>query len=219
MGVLEWTLLGIFAAAVIAMVVLKSLNVGSKRRGIAKMIASSSFVAMGVCGVVKNPSTLQFVLLLGLIFAFFGDLFLVFMDEHKWFVSGVLSFSLCSLTLSVYIFAMGNYKWWFVVVLVVLLVVNALMQIKGIYDFGRNTAILNVYTAMVALCGSLGFTLFTQGTGDAKMFVSGLGCFLYLVSDICLGLYLYKFRNSKVDVINTLTYFPGMILVAVSALL
>ena len=46
----------------------------------------------------------------------------------------------------------------------------------------------------------------------------GLGCFMYYASDVCLGLYLFKFRNKWVDSVNSLLYFPGMLLVALSLL-
>ena len=75
---------------------------------------------------------------------------------------------------------------------------------------------LNIYTVLVAVCGSLGLTLIFQCTAQLPTFLFGMGCFMYYVSDIFLGLYLFKFRNRIVDAINSLLYFPGMVLIAFS---
>ena len=216
MKLTEWIIVSIFAACVIGLVVLKMLNVDSRKRGVLKIISSALFVTIGVIGYVKDGSTEGLILLIGLIFAFFGDVFLIFMDKRKWFILGVASFSCASLTFSVLSFICGKWQWWFLVPMILSLIANSFCQIKNIYSFGSNLLLLNIYTCFVTMCGSLGLTqVFVGGT---KFILFGLGCFLYFISDFILGLYLFKFRNRYLDSTNTLTYFPGLLLIAISLL-
>lgn len=219
MKVFDWIIMAAFVFFVAAMVVMKLRGIGNRRRGVVKVLASLSFVAVAVRGVLLQPSLLRGLLLAGVCFAFIGDVLLIFMDNHLCFKAGVAAFFLASLSLSCYIFSTGLFEWWFVILLAAFLVLNALMQIKGVYDFGDDAVLLNLYTAMVATCGTLGLTLITHGAAESAALALGLGCLLYFVSDIFLGLNLFRFRSARVDCINTLTYFPGLMLVAISLML
>lgn len=219
MKVLDWIIIVAFVFLVVAMVVMKLRGIGNRRRGVVKALASLSFVAVAIRGVLLQPSLLSGLLFTGVCFAFVGDVLLIFMDNHLLFRAGVAAFFLASLSLSCYVFAMGIFGWWFIVVLGAFLAVNVFMQIKGVYDFGDDVVLLNLYTAMVATCGTLGLTVLVSGIAEPAAFALGLGCFLYFVSDIFLGLNLFRFRSARVDCINTLTYFPGLMLVAISLML
>lgn len=216
MQVYQIIMLSVYAVCVCAMVVMKFLNVGNRRRGVVKCISSALFLSMAVVGFVRDGGEFSVVALLGVIFAAAGDVFLVFMDKRCWFLCGVFSFALASLCLSTYCTLVFDWQWWFSIVFVVLLVALVIGQVTKVIDFGSCMVSLNIYTIFVALCGSLGLTLFVQGTGNYKAFLFGLGCFMYLVSDICLGLYLYKFRNRYIDSANTMLYFPGLMLIALA---
>ncbi len=216
MQLYQWIILGVYVLCVLGLVVLKLLNFDSRKRGALKIVTAALFVTMGVIGYIKDGTTKGLILLIGLVFASAGDVFLIFMDKRKWFVLGVASFSCASLTFSVLSFMSGKWQWWFLVPMILFLIANSFCQIKNIYSFGSNLVLLNIYTCLVAMCGSLGLSqLFTSET---KFVLFGLGCFLYFVSDIILGLFLFKFRNKYLDSANSLTYFSGMILVAISLL-
>ena len=210
-------MLFVYAACVVAMIAMKLANYGNRRRGVVKCIASALFVAMAVTNFVRSEREYAVVVLVGVVFAAIGDVFLVFMDKRNLFLCGVFSFALASLTLSIYCILSQNWQWWFLAVFAVLVVALVVGERKGFIDFGSCKISLNLYTIFVALCGSLGVTLFVQGVSDLKMFLFGLGCFMYLASDIVLGLYLYKFRSNRImDSVNTLLYFPGLMLIALS---
>lgn len=210
-------MLALFAAGVVAMIVMKIFNMGSRRRGVVKCISSALFVAMAAINFVSSVYELRSVALLGILFAAAGDVFLVFMDKRLYFLLGVVSFSCASLCLSVYGFFTFQWQWWFVFVFVAFALGLSVGQVLHVIDFGRSVVYLNIYSGLVALCGSLGLTIFSHGATDVSSFLFGLGCFMYFVSDICLGLYLYTFKHNRiVDSINTVLYFPGMMLVALS---
>ena len=219
MGKLEWAIVGVFLIFLLGLVTLKYFKVDSRKRGAVKMVCSTLFVVAAILACTKNFSSWSLVLVIGVIFAFLGDLFLVFMDDRRWFLTGVIAFACSSLTLSVYSIANYGFAWWSIIVFVIFIVANVFCQLKGVYDFGRNIVYLNVYMVAVGLCGSLGVTLFVQGVANLPMFLFGLGCFAYFVSDVVLGLYLLKFRLRSLDIINSFLYFPGLMLIACSLFL
>lgn len=210
-------MLALFAVGVITLIVLKALNFGSRRRGVVKCVCSALFVAMAAVNFVGSIYELRALALLGVAFAALGDVFLVFMDKRLYFLMGVVSFSCASLCLSMYSFFTFGWQWWFVFIFVAFVSGLSVGQVFKVIDFGRSVVYLNIYSGLVALCGSLGFTLVVQGAGDLPSFLFGMGCFMYFISDICLGLYLYTFKHNRlVDCINTMLYFPGLMLVALS---
>lgn len=203
----------------LALIMLKIFKVGNRRRGVIKMLASITFLTAGIWGCVYDDGGLSVFLPVGLFFAMLGDLFLVFMDKRQWFIAGVMSFAAASAILSVYSVLCYGWQWWSVLLFAVVTASSVLCQKFKVYDFGSYKTYLNVYTTLVSACGCLGFTLLCQGTSYLPKFLFGIGCFMYFASDLCLGLYLFKFRNRFVDALNTALYFPGMFLIACSLLI
>lgn len=142
----------------------------------------------------------------------------MFSDNHKYFFAGVLSFSAASITLSVYAILVYGWTYWALLPFVLVALSNVVLQLTKVYSFGSDVIDLNVYTVCVGLCGSLGITI-ACSIGSVQAILFGLGCFMYMCSDVCLGLYLLKFRHRALDIVNTLLYFPGMLLIALSLVL
>ena len=213
----EILFLAVYACLTLALILLKMCKIGRKRRGVGKMLTSLAFVAVGVLGAVKNGG-LTILACVGLFFASLGDLFLIFSGSRKWFLCGVMSFFVASILLSAYSLANFGLVWWALVVFVLLNVGNVLCQKFNVYSYGKNKLYLNLYFIAVSLCGSLGLSLLCQGSPVSAV-VFGLGCFCYFASDMFLGLFLFKFRNRVIDSVNSLLYFPGMLLVAIGLLL
>lgn len=205
----------VYALLTVALVALKAFKIGNRRRGVVKMLTSCAFVGTGVYGCVLCGGGLHILLVVGLFFASLGDLFLVFMDNRKFFVAGVLSFAAASVTLSVYAILFYGWTFWALLPFVIVAVANVALQLTKVYTFGKDVVDLNVYTVCVGFCGSLGIAV-ACGVGGLQAALFGVGCFMYMCSDICLGLYLLKFRHRLLDIINSLLYFPGMLLIALS---
>lgn len=219
---MEWyhiLYIALFSALVLALIVLKLFKIGSRRRGVVKMLAAAMFVALGVYGCVRSGGGLSVLVCIALFFAALGDLFLVFKDSKRMFVFGVMSFGTASLLLSVYSIVRFGWQWWSLLLFAVSVAANVLCQVFKVYRYGSLKVYLNVYTLLVGLCGTLGFSLACQGTANLAMFLFGLGCFSYFVSDICLGLNMFRFKNRVLDAVNTLLYFPSMFFIATSLLL
>lgn len=219
---MEWyhgLYIALFAALVLALIVLKLFKIGSRRRGVVKMLAAAAFVALGVYGCVCIGGGLSVLVCVALFFAAMGDLFLVFKDSKRLFSCGVVSFCVASLLLSVYSILNFCWQWWSLLLFAAVVTANVLCQVFKVYSYGSQKVYLNVYTVLVSLCGALGFSLACQGTENLGMLMFGLGCFFYFASDFCLGLYMFRFNNRVLDAVNTLFYFPGMFLIAASLLL
>lgn len=221
----DYVILSVYAVLTIALIVLKICRIGSRRRGVVKMLTAATFLVLGIFGCINHRGGLSIILCVGLLFAALGDLLLVFMDDNrKMFVAGVFSFSAASTLLSVY--ALLQYGsnlsggWYFIAIALfaVIMAVNIVCQKFNYYNYGKLVVHLNVYLALVSVCGSLGLSFLCLGTSNLPMFFFGLGCFMYLSSDICLGLYMFKFKNRFVDAVNSALYFPGMLFVALSLL-
>lgn len=211
-------LIVVFSLLTGALVILKALKIGNRRRGVVKMLTSALFVGIGVYGCVLSGGRFHVLLAVGLFFASMGDLFLVFMDNHKFFVAGVLSFSAASVTLSVYAVLQYGWTYWMLLPFAITVIANVLGQVTKLYSFGGDVVDLNVYTVCVGFCGSLGIAI-ACSVGGLQAILFGLGCFMYMCSDVCLGLYMLKFRHRALDIVNTMLYFPGMLLVALSLVL
>lgn len=211
--------IALFAVSVLTLIALKLFKIGSRRRGVVKMIAAVMFVSLGVYGCVHLRGGLSILVCVALFFAAVGDLFLVFKADKRLFVCGVISFGVASLLLSLYSVLHFGWQWWSVILFAAVVTVNVLCQVFKVYSYGSLKWYLNVYTVLVGLCGTLGFSLACQGVANLSMFLFGLGCFCYFLSDICLGLNMFRFKNRVLDAVNTLLYFPGMFLIAASLLL
>lgn len=209
------TAVTVYALLTLTLALLKGFKVNSRGRGAVKMITAAVFVAAGIYGCATQDCEYGFVLVIGLVFAFFGDLFLVFMDKRALFIAGVISFSCSSLTFTVYAVLRFGFQWWALLPFAVLCASNVICQVKKLYDFGSCAVYLNIYTVLVTLCGCTGLILLCT-TADVSVILFGAGCLAYMLSDVCLGLYIYKLRHRYVDIINTLLYFPGLFLIALS---
>lgn len=207
-----------FLALTAVLITLKALKIGSRGRGAVKMCASALFVGIGVYGCVLNGGQIHVLLAVGLFFAALGDLFLVFMDDSpKYFVAGVLSFACASTVLSVYAIIVYGWSFYTLIPFAAFTILNVVCQVKKAYSFGSNVVYLNIYSVCVSFCGSLGLvTAIAAGGVRAALF--GVGCFMYMCSDVCLGIYLLKCRKTALDIVNTALYFPGMLLIALSLL-
>lgn len=206
----------VYGALWLTIIVFKICKVGAKRRGVVKMLTSVSFVAASVYGAVRGGNQFSALLCVGLCFASLGDLFLVFRHIADCFVYGVVCFLVASVLISVYSILSYGFAWWAPIPYVAFLVFNFLAQKFKLYSYGRHKVCLNSYVCSVSFCGCLGLTIFCRGTADLTMFLFGLGCFCYFVSDVFLGLFLYKFRSRFVDATNSLFYYPGMLFIGSS---
>ena len=194
-----------------------------KARAINKYFMATMYLALAIVTFINKYefASYQTMLIVALILAWLGDIFLVF-DFNRggdFFLSGNICFTLYE---QIVLVDRGGYHfrdfgWTFVVAAVMLLIV--------IYSSGRWPDKIKMgkmrwpmifYLSSIFMHGITGLALMIMmpGTSFALM---GLGSFLFMISDIDLNLYRFVFNNNKWLVrLNSLTYFTGLLLIVLS---
>lgn len=211
----------------------------SKQSMLFKMISATLFVLCGVFAmkISGNNTPYATLMLWGLVFGWFGDLFLHWLKNvMPIFVLGVVAFLTGHIF---YVIAFqkaiektypgsATFEWYEVLfVAVSVILVTILAVIKGFYkDRAGMTAGLTVYgvllLAMFAKTARYAIGEWAYGTNDnvVAVFITVLGGGIFFaVSDILLG-YILMFKDEKrsLRIINIVTYFIAQILLASSIL-
>ncbi len=210
-----------------------------KKSFIYKAIGAALFVLCGfLCVKVSGNNTPYASLMMwGLVFGFFGDVFLHSLQNKSWhFVLGFLSFLAGHI---VYIVAFWKaikttypgspvFTWYELVATVALLALMLTIMLK--MDIFKGKEILLV---AFAAYGFILFTMLTKGlryaigeiaygTNDnmlAVFLTVGLGAVLFTVSDVILGFTIPMGKTTRlVRNINIGTYFAAQILFGISIL-
>lgn len=215
-------LMCVYIAALGAYIFVKSDPKLFALRVIVKMTLAAIYLALAVVNAFygKGQTFFKVAVIIACAFAFAGDLLLLF---KKTFMLGVSCFFLANLTLlsseagfiSNLALAFGDFALAAVVFLVFFGGLAA-MQLTGLISFGKRTVPLNIYIAVSSLSGSLGLALAFKGFGLMSSLL-GLGAALFMVSDYIYGAYVYKFKSRVVSAANSVFYFSGMFLVALSS--
>lgn len=210
-----------------------------KKSFIYKTIGAALFVLCGFLSmkISGNNTPYASLMMWGLVFGFFGDVFLHSLQNKSWhFVVGFLSFLIGHI---VYIVAFWKaikttypgkpvFTWYELVVTFVLLAVMLTIMLKmGIFE-GKKPLL-----AAFCVYGFILFTMLTKGlrysigeivygTNDnmIPIFLTvGLGAILFTISDIILGFTIPMGKTTRlVRNINIGTYFAAQILLGVSIL-
>lgn len=190
-----------------------------KRRSINKIVLAAMFLILAMILYLKNYTFFSYhlLLLLAIIFAFLGDVYLLYS-----FTKGGIIFLISNILFSVYqcllitidkipIFSII----WFVVLFIILFGTFFILTKKKILNFkNKNTAILT-YVGSVTLQGTLAICL-AMYYFNIKMILLGIGLFLFMISDYFLMVYKFKFHKNWILRSNSACYFIGLLLVALS---
>lgn len=193
-----------------------------KRRAVNKIFLASMFLIYATVEMFRLQlfGTLQLVAFIGLIFAYIGDVWLL------WdFMRGGISFAIGNVILftylNIYYYGMGltlKSYWWFVVLLAILVGGFSYLANNGWYEHlkGKMIKKFTLYITSVSLHGTLGLVgLFYLH--DMKSILLLAGLFLFMVSDYFISLHKFKYIDSKAILrCNSGTYFIGLMLVALS---
>ena len=194
-----------------------------KHRAINKYIMASMYLILAVVTFVSKYefASYQTLLMAALIFAWLGDVFLVF-DFGRggdFFLAGNVCFTLYEQIVLVDRGGYGfrNFEWTFVVVgLMLAVVIFTSGRWPDKIKMGKMRWPMTFYLSSIFMHGITGLALIIMmpGTSYAMM---GLGSFLFMISDIVLNLYRFVFNDNKWLIrTNSLTYFVGMLLIVLS---
>ncbi len=187
-----------------------------------KIVLASTYLILSVVNTLLtgNEYTIFKILVcVAAFFAWFGDTFLLFKKMER---VGVLSFLIANIMLIISeMNLIANTSltfgevWWAILIVVGLYGALLFLQFIKFVDFGKETIPLNVYIFTMTVTGSIGLTLAFSNI-STLLWLFGLGVAFFMVSDYCLGAYLYKGRPKTMLVLNSASYFTGMLLIALS---
>lgn len=229
-----YLIIGIFSVVYVVITVMYFFSETSgnfPRRAVNKIVLATLFfgfflVSFFKKGYMSNYGAYQIVGLIGFLFAYLGDVFLLwnFVVGGVLFMVGNISLFIYEiLLLSVNGIPLKNY-WWCILIFAGLMFYIYASHFSKRIDFGSKGILMPIYVTSVSLHGTLAFGIMANasalslvGAGSFAHFsVLGLGLFLFMVSDYFLITHEYVNKNNWVLRMNSGTYFIGMMLAAIS---
>ena len=193
-----------------------------KYRAVNKYLMATMYLGLAIVMFVKKYefASYQTMLIVALVFAWLGDVFLVF-DFGRggdFFLAGNLCFILYEqMVLVDHGYSFGDFVWTFIASGILLAVFILACQFKPeTFALGKMRWPMTLYLSTIITHGMTGLALvlLLPGTNYVMM---GLGSFLFMISDLFLTTYKYVLKNRLLLVqLNSVTYFVGMLLIVLS---
>jgi len=184
-----------------------------------KLVCSLSFVTIGVLALASgHTSPYGFWMLAGLLFSLLGDLALVWQDQRRPFLIGLVFFLTGHVLYTVALVQVCGLNGKDIY-LFVALVAGALIAYRFLdMDLGRMARPVLVYLVIIALMLSKALsTLYLGGFSGAGRWLVPVGGGLFFLSDSLLA--LYKFQRRTIRALrgaNLTCYYAGQVLLALS---
>lgn len=190
-----------------------------KRRAINKIILASMFMVFGITVYIINYNFFSYhlILLFAVIFAFLGDVVLLYSFTKGgilFMISNALFFSYEWIVMAVNNVPLINVLWFLILFGMTFGTFFMLTKRKILNFKNKNMAILS-YVASVSLQGTLGIVLSLYFM-NIKMCLFGGGLFLFMISDYFLMVHKFKKHKNWILRANSASYFIGLLLVVLS---
>ena len=196
-----------------------------KRRATNKIILASLFMCYSIFEFFHQGygfNSIQFECLIGVFFAFLGDVLLLWS-----FSKGGASFAVGNVILFIYELKYFGENglvfkdyWWFLIFYVTILLVWSYLWFSGWYDYSKKPVMkwmFPPYIMSVTLHGTLSIAGLFVLPFSIKSLLLCCGLLLFAVSDYFISMHKFKYTESKAVLrFNSGTYFIGLMLVALS---
>lgn len=200
-----------------------------------KMTLSSLFCAVGIAGAILwvlglPPAPVGTPLMIcGLVCALVGDYFLRFIvRDAKKFNCGILFFAGAQAFFLSAMFLKAGIGFWEFIVLAVLLLAALILMKKQNWQLRQAQTPLTVYMVLLSLMMAKALTMvfippnappeypYPIGPGFLSYVLMAAGAVLFWISDLLLGIWNYHSRKNAINAGNSITYFTGTFLIALS---
>lgn len=187
-----------------------------KYRFFLKILTCSHFLGLGIVSVlIKDIPLLDYLILIGLIFSFIGDVFLGLKDKIKiGFILGVSSFSIAQLYYLLY-FQMNYFNVIpFILSLIFMFIFWRYIRNNTKIDFPSKAYFLFIYIFLLSstLFSSIFNLIYYHNELNLILMI---GCILFFISDITLfHVYFLKEKVSILKIIYLLFYHIAQLLIA-----
>jgi uncharacterized membrane protein YhhN len=187
-----------------------------------KLICSLCFVAAGVLGLdlgTSHPNVVYTrMMITGLLLSLLGDISLVWKDERRTFLLGLVFFLVAQVFYGGAFSLVNGFSGWDILLFAVFFMGPILISRWLDVEVGKMKIPVLAYLAVIAfmLCKALSGIYLHGFSGPAGWLVP-VGAALFFISDAFLA--LVKFRREKVKSfrgINLTTYYIGQFLLALS---
>lgn len=191
-------------------------------RVVNKYIMASMYLIFVIVTFFNKPDhpSYQIILMIGLLFAFLGDIFLAFdfVKGGLFFLTGNIFFIIYELrVLSDHGYPFKDIWWIFLLsTLLIGLFIFLCNKYPEKNKMGKMRWPMTIYLYSIITHGCIGLlmVILLRDTNYAMM---GIGSFLFMISDMILTAYRFIYGNNKWLIrANSLTYFVGLLLIVLS---
>lgn len=189
---------------------------------VVKMSMSTIFVGLGLYALFTHEITVGAVLIAcSLLFAWVGDFYLRYLGrDAKKFNVGITAFAVCQLLLIAVFFMNFSFSPVLIAVVCITIAFTALFWIllKKVHaNLGISLPFIKTYmlTMSILFAFSIVNLVFSHDLTAASMLL-GTGAIMFFVSDVFLGVYSYISKRRLFTAVNSMLYFGGMLLIALS---
>ncbi len=228
---LSFAIVAVFAVVLIAYLKAEAKNNGKegfKKATALKLALSGMFCVVALISYhmtveYSHASDIYFafnkLIIFALICAFFGDFFLQYIRlDNKKYKVGIAFFIGTQALLIAMLVVLNLLNGWpltLIITIAVLALVGITMK-KQRWELKSEKKLLSAYTVLLTFMAAKAIaTMFHDKTYSAIMFA--VGASLFLLSDLLLGIYNYG-TNKRIHAnLNWITYFSGMMLIALSS--
>lgn len=189
-------------------------NSHRKMRIKAKLVTSALFILIGLAGYFNSSNIFSLLIIIALIFSFFGDLFLALKHKTLYFILGLISFSIAHIIFSLAFISISGFR-------PILLILSAIIGLIGVYllnsikDFSFKGLLFpsSIY-AILLIFMTLNSIMLLE-TISVFSLLTFIGAVLFLISDIILSfIYFYKTPPKALSFFNMISYYIGQGLIA-----
>ena len=196
-----------------------------KYRAINKYIMATMYLILAFVGfsLRHEVSSYHIILIGALILSWLGDIFLVF-DLGRggdFFMAANICFFIYGISVlydNSYTFSSF---WWVLLITFVMLTTFIILcqKLPKVFTLGKMRWPMTLYLLTIFMHGSMGIALITLLPGTNYMLL-GIGSVSFMISDIILTIDRFVYKNNKWIIrSNSLTYFGGLLLIALSLVL
>lgn len=189
-----------------------------------KTTTSILFIFTAVISYIKSPGDYYYFILLiiGLFFSLFGDMFLALKVNHndgslnKYFLYGLVSFSITHVMYVLAFTHLGSFNILDLLVALALafITITILKSNKNI-DFKNMILPASIYSFIICLMTFESIKLVFELKFDIGTYLLLIGALLFILSDLVLCFILFnKHAKKYLSAINLITYYTGQFIIA-----
>jgi uncharacterized membrane protein YhhN len=189
---------------------------------ISKTICSTLFVLTGLASLlfIDIPNRYAIMIMVALILGWIGDVFLVYYQTPKWFITGLVSFLVGQIIYGSAFISYIGVSWfdvaiYFGILSIAMLIypkTNLMLKKMKIPDFAYVLIVLFMFTAAIS-------SLYKSGINSTTTMLIAFGGLLFIISDLILAFVLFdKTASKSLTAFNLAFYYSAQVLLALSIL-